>query len=296
MIIDTDNYAAANIETFTFAGGEHHCKIPKIPQRIVHIHAKMRSAYDWATLQVVCDALKREMHEIYLFLPYLPGARQDRVTSPGSPLTCAVYAGMLAQMVDHVTVTDIHSAEALKVLEDMVGRSRVTAMTPHWLVPELIRTSNQHMPDFVVAPDKGGVKRAQQAAFALGGMGGNSLPVMECTKERDPATGQLSKFVVPMAAMYDDEARYLIVDDICDGGGTFVGWLQEFRKRRPKAKVDLWVTHGIFSRGISALNGFDQIYTTDSFYQAHTRLGANLTDPNVHTLSLLPHYLEGLTP
>jgi ribose-phosphate pyrophosphokinase len=55
----------------------------------------------------------------------------------------------------------------------------------------------------------------------------------------------------------------LIVDDICDGGGTFIG----IAKALPKdVKKYLYVTHGIFSKGLRELTGhFEHIYTTNSY-------------------------------
>jgi ribose-phosphate pyrophosphokinase len=86
-----------------------------------------------------------------------------------------------------------------------------------------------------------------------------------CSKKRDPLTGHLSGFEIknynpnPNA----DGQDLLIVDDICDGGGTFVGLAKELRKAGAK-KVYLYVTHGIFSKGLP-LEGIDRVFTTDSY-------------------------------
>ena len=58
--------------------------------------------------------------------------------------------------------------------------------------------------------------------------------------------------------------RILIVDDICDGGATFVGLAKELRAAGAK-KVYLYVTHGIFSKGLP-LEGIDKVFTTDSYF------------------------------
>jgi ribose-phosphate pyrophosphokinase len=89
--------------------------------------------------------------------------------------------------------------------------------------------------------------------------------VVYCNKKRDPETGKLDGF-----SIYDYDpnpnsngTELLIVDDICDGGGTFVGLAKKLREAGAK-KVHLFVTHGIFSKGVP-LEGIDTIYTTDSF-------------------------------
>lgn len=56
-----------------------------------------------------------------------------------------------------------------------------------------------------------------------------------------------------------------IVDDICDGGGTFTILSKELKKRNC-GKVNLIVSHGIFSKGEAPLKeNIDAVYTTDSF-------------------------------
>ena len=72
----------------------------------------------------------------------------------------------------------------------------------------------------------------------------------------------------------------LIMDDICDGGGTFV-LLAEYLLRHGAASVGLAVTHGIFTKGIDILfdAGISRIYTTDSFPQVpHDDLAVRTLD------------------
>ena len=85
--------------------------------------------------------------------------------------------------------------------------------------------------------------------------------VVECMKERDVKTGALTNF----KAMTDDlqGQTCFIVDDICDGGGTFAG-TAKMLKAKGAGKVHLIVSHGIFSRG-PVIDCIDSIYTTDSY-------------------------------
>ena len=57
----------------------------------------------------------------------------------------------------------------------------------------------------------------------------------------------------------------LIVDDLCDAGGTFIGSAQVLRDAGARS-VSLYVTHGLFSKGVGNLleQGIDRIYTTSS--------------------------------
>jgi len=57
----------------------------------------------------------------------------------------------------------------------------------------------------------------------------------------------------------------LIVDDICDGGGTFLGLAKELKSKNA-GKLYLAISHGIFSKGFESLaKDFQKIFTTDSF-------------------------------
>jgi len=85
--------------------------------------------------------------------------------------------------------------------------------------------------------------------------------VVECMKERDVKTGALTNFKA-MADHLDGQTCF-IVDDICDGGGTFAGTARML-KEKGAGKVNLIVSHGIFSKG-PVIEFIDEIYTTDSY-------------------------------
>jgi ribose-phosphate pyrophosphokinase len=107
--------------------------------------------------------------------------------------------------------------------------------------------------DAVIAPDKGGQARAEEMAESL------HQSVVYASKVRDVTTGRLSGFDVNV----DAGCHYLVSDDICDGGGTFIGLGEKIREQG--ATADLYVSHGIFSKGTDALKSiYNNIYTTDS--------------------------------
>ena len=83
------------------------------------------------------------------------------------------------------------------------------------------------------------------------------LPKYHCSKERDQITGKIIKHTYPEIK----EDNILVVDDICDGGRTFVDLLNNYNK-----KLHLAITHGIFSNGaLEKLRGFKTINCTDSY-------------------------------
>jgi ribose-phosphate pyrophosphokinase len=63
---------------------------------------------------------------------------------------------------------------------------------------------------------------------------------------------------------------FVIIDDICDGGATFIGIAEAIHNFRKDykcifGKIDLIVTHGVFSKGFTELTKcIDNIYCTNS--------------------------------
>jgi len=85
------------------------------------------------------------------------------------------------------------------------------------------------------------------------------LPV--CLHKRDVRTGNILGVVVDQNVT---DLNLLVVDDICDGGRTFTELSKTLSM--PK-KLELFVTHGIFSKGVKELTeAYDHIYTTNSFH------------------------------
>lgn len=252
--IDFEPYGQSiPFETFTFNGGEPHIKIKAsiAAGEAIRICTRIRSFNDMGFLMIAVDALRRMgVNEIHLLLPYFPGARQDRVMVPGEPLTVKVYADLVNGMnFQKVTILDPHSEVTSAILE------RTTILSNHEFVKQAISDRKNYL---LVAPDGGALKKIYGLSKALG-----VVPVIECGKQRDVTTGQLSGFTVYKEDLANQTC--IIVDDICDGGGTFLG-LAEALKKKNAGELILMVTHGIFSKGLDHLSQhFSAIYTTDSF-------------------------------
>lgn len=250
-------------EAFTFAGGEPHLKIqPDLdatrPVRIAH---RLNTFQDLGLLCLAVDALRRMgVRHIEAFIPYFPAARQDRVMVPGEPLSVKVYADIInALRLERVTVFDPHSEVTPALLNGC------TVLSNHDFIQQVL--AQMPVEPLLVSPDGGALKKIYQLSAALGGR-----EVVECSKSRDVKTGQLADFQV-----YADNLRgqaCLIVDDICDGGGTFIGLAAALRAKNA-GPLYLAVSHGIFSKGLDELGAcFAQIFTTDSVRGlAHPKVG-----------------------
>lgn len=182
-----------------------------------------------------------------LVLPYIPGARADR----GHPFGLMVYADFISNLhLDQIVVFDPHSEASVQLLKSWSYLDVVDS-------DELLKDSSEIGQDYVgvIAPDKGAVHRAQGVADALG------VPLFKAEKTRDFDSGKLTGFTCePLPT-----GRLLLVDDICDGGGTFLG-LANALGLAP-SDLDLYVSHGVFS-GNALLylpQRFHNIFTTNSY-------------------------------
>lgn len=249
--LGTEN--AVQFQSFVFAGGEPHIKISSSFDftSVVQLTHRINSFNDLGLICTTVDALKRMgVKAIKLFVPYFPAARQDRVMIPGEPLTVKVYADIINALgLDNVTVFDPHSEVTPALLNNC------TVIPNHVFIQKVVAQVGEGVK--LISPDGGALKKIYKVSEFLGG-----AEVVECSKSRDVKTGKLSGFKV-----YTDDlkgADCLIVDDICDGGGTFIG-LAEALKAKNAGKLYLAISHGIFSKGFDELGQyFEQIFTTDS--------------------------------
>lgn len=243
------------IETFTFPGGEVHVKVPdgSWRQGPHTITAHLADSEGIMQLLMLTNAL-REFCSPYkpvirLRMPYCPYARQDRVCNKGEALSIKVFADLInAQNYNYVETWDPHSDVTPALFNNMDAISIVDL-----LYQKSYRARFKEMS--FVAPDAGAAKKVFKVAQTFG------VEFIQAEKRRDLATGELSGFGYQGDVQGKD---LLIVDDICDGGGTFVGLGAKLKEGEANS-VSLYVTHGIFSKGFDVFDGvIDKIYTTVS--------------------------------
>lgn len=240
-------------QSFIFSGGEPHIKIKSDfdVSETVKITHRINSFNDFGLLLLAVDALKRmDVKLINVFIPYFPAARQDRVMIAGEPLSVKVYADILNSLkLNKIMVFDAHSEVTSALLDNC------EVIPNHDFIAQVLRKIGNDVK--LISPDGGALKKIYKVSEYLGG-----IDVVECSKSRDVKTGKLSGFKV-----YDDDLQgmdCLIVDDICDGGGTFIGLAEELKKKNA-GKLYLAVSHGIFNKGFESMKAFEKIFTTDSF-------------------------------
>lgn len=268
------------IQPFTFPAGEAHVKVNDnadlTEYSLFLADIRGQDPQDLLHLAMWEDVLIHEAPHArrILFLPYLPAARADR----GRPLGAEVYARWVNGLnIDQIITIDPHSP----VAPEQYFREPTIFPVERIIRKVLQDSSRDSKPNNayvgVIAPDKGAVDRATRAATVMG------VPVFRAEKSRDFESGKLTGF--QMLDELPAEGKLLIVDDICDGGGTFIGIAEA--TGLPKERLDLWVTHGVFSKGLRALSEhFGQVHTTDSYANRTALFSQHINDHDVYELTL----------
>jgi len=258
---------SVNLNYITFPGGEVHINAVDIDaERATRftLTSNITSSDDIMELLMVTDAIRRQSGQtpIHLVMPYVPYARQDRVCNPGEALGIKVFCDLInAQNYASVTILDPHS-DVTGALLDRVHIIDQTATVGQVLaLPEFANGVT------LVSPDAGASKKVLKLAKAYG-----IKDVVFADKVRDTKTGEITS--IEVRGFIPDSQPLLVVDDICDGGRTFIELAKALELEAPLNPFYLYVTHGIFSKGTDTLlDRYMKIYTTrDWTNQKHPRV------------------------
>lgn len=234
-----------------------------LPNKItVSITSRLNSFKDLEIIISANQALREfsYVENVKLNVPYFLGARSDRKFEAGTSnyLKTVICPIINAQNFSRVTVLDPHS----DVLEACLNNYH--KHNNHRLVKDaLTKIDNKDGAQSricLVSPDAGAYKKIFDVAkeFKIDN-------IITASKVRDIKTGKILRTDIPTLDQHND-IKYVIIDDICDGGRTFIELAKAIKGSRPTAKVYLIVTHGIFSAGFKELSQyFEGIYTTNSY-------------------------------
>jgi len=255
-------------ETIEFPAGEPHIKIKDKHSFFTSdvIEVKARNFQDLALLQVANNLAKFNRHKLLWYVPYFPFARQDRRINPYDGFEAKVALDMVKDL--DIVISDPHS--------------ELTSQLPHHAQSETFKVFKNRgaFPEnsIYIIPDAGAAKKAVANLKHLP----PGTPSIQCLKHRDPHTGVLSNFEV----LADDlkGSPCIVVDDICDGGGTFLGIANKLKEKNA-GDLTLIVTHGLFTRGTSVLE--------ENFSQILGFGNTNLNNDKVKLLSYSKLYRNG---
>lgn len=211
-------------------------------------------ASEMVQLMYVVEALELLGQELpkTLYLPYLPNARADRVFKKGNANPLDNFMRYLTIFeFEEITCYDVHSEKALELAEKF---HLPLKSQPQFSV--LVSCFKHRLRGtMLVAPDKGASEKTKR----LSEWTGNAM--IQVTKHRSLDTGRIVSVEVPEGD-YSGKT-FTIIDDICDGGGTFIPIAKQL-KEMGASEVNLCVTHGIFSKGLDIFKDcVDNVYVAN---------------------------------
>ena len=237
----TATYATIDevFERFNYPAGESHIRLHDDidVSGLEVIEATAFSFGDLAQIVTADRILRRTGTQVRWFVPYFPFARHDRRNDAGDGFELKLALEMVSEI--DIVIADPHS--------DVAGQ------LPHIgqvdVVASLRRAGVFDNNPVVIIPDAGATKKAYEWI--------DGETVIQASKRRDPATGELSGFAIRETDFGGRPG--IIVDDIVDGGGTFLG-LAAVLKAHNAGPLTLAATHGLFTKGTDILfESFDSI-------------------------------------
>lgn len=190
---------------------------------------------------------------IYLYMPYIPNARMDRVKNEDEVFTLKWFADFInALHFRRVVVLDPHSNVATALINN------VYVVQPAWYIGRAIAAIGVENL-LLCYPDEGAAKRYSElmpAKYIFG------------IKHRDWRTGKIERLELTTPENVAGHT-VLIVDDICSRGGTFTHTARALKEAGAK-DVFLYVTHcenTIFDGTVLTDGLIRRVYTTNSIYR-----------------------------
>ena len=224
-------------------------------------------------LLIIVDALRRSSaRRITAVIPYFGYARQDRKSSPRTPISAKLVANLITRAgVDRVLTLDLHAGQIQGFFD--IPTDNLFAG------PVLVRDIKDHYDlrnTVVVSPDVGGVVRARALAKRIG------TPLAIVDKRRDrPGESEVMNIIGDVKGH-----SCILIDDIVDSGGTLCNAADALLAQGAK-DVTAYITHGVLSGGAVARvtsSKLKSLVITDSIQPTEAVKVAR----NIRVLSIAP--------
>lgn len=185
-----------------------------------------------------------------LRIKYLPYGRQDKHTANNATFALRPFANLLNSLnFEEIIIHDPHSQTAL----DLIHNSK--AQYPTKELQKSMEAIGFDKSWIICYPDKGATDKYWKVYPYV---------YMHGEKTREQQTGKITKYELRHSSLESFRKNVLIVDDICDGGATFILLTKALREAGAN-EVNLFVTHGLFTKGLKPLldSGIKRIFTQD---------------------------------
>lgn len=233
-------------EVISFPDGEKHLKINQLDRKEdVEVICRITNSDELFLLMQLSDILNRQCVRVSkIYISYLMSMRCDRLFSLEQPFSLRIVSDVINSFnAETVYITEPHSNATLSLIKNSVNN------------PVFFVTADNN---FVFCfPDSGAIERNKNSVT-------KHRPI-KCNKKRDVSTGQIIGINIEDSGDYAEGMDIVVIDDLCDGGSTFLGIESELRKLNPKS-ITLAVTHAVQKRGIERVaDVYDMVVITNSY-------------------------------
>ena len=230
-------------------------------------------------LLITCDALRRgSARRITPVIPYFGYARQDRKSGSRTPISAKLVANLITEAgANRVLTMDLHAGQIQGFFDIPVDNLPAAP-----LFSRDIEERFAGRDPMIVSPDVGGVLRARIIARRLN----TDLAIIDKRRER----AGVSEVMNIIGAVKGRDC--ILVDDICDSGGTLCNAAEALLANGAKS-VSVYISHGVLSGGavariaaspIEMMTITDSIMATEAVRLAH----------NIRQLSIAPLLAEAM--
>ena len=212
---------------------------------------------DLFILMQLSDIVNRRGLSCTLYVTYLLAARTDRLFSWNTSFTLKIVMDVLRSFNSEIMILDPHSDVANRLSGNKVYEINFVNMLINYT--DIFDDSDNIV---IVAPDEGAKDRLEHIVAS-------SIfrnPIIYCSKTRDE-NGKVTEVKVKSESpiQVNKKTRLIAIDDLCDGGGTFMAIAPELKKYEAK-EVDLVITHSIQLDGLEKVASvYDKVITSNSY-------------------------------
>ena len=218
-------------------------------------------------LLVTLDALKRgSARSMTAVMPYFGYARQDRKTTPRSPISAKLVANLITTAgAERVLTMDLHAGQIQGFFDIPVDN-----LYAEPVFAKDIREKFDNGALTIVSPDVGGVVRARGMAKRLD----TDLAIIDKRRDRD-GVSEVMNIIGDVS-----DRHCILIDDIVDSAGTLCNAADALIDSGAKS-VAAYVTHGVFSgEAVARVSSsqLEKLVVTDSIMETEDVRGSNTID------------------
>lgn len=219
-------------------------------KELISIKCSVKSFSDLEVLSCVIGALRNNDFYIQtLEFVYLFGMRSDRSFLKGQP---NYFRDVVAPIINSYNIREIYMYEP----HSDISLCAINNSSKYYFninYHPLIISNSSNL--FFICGDK------STTHFM-----GNSVCYFNKTRNGNDIHVDLHQDILEALKALREDVSIIIIDDLCDAGGTFIAEAKYLREKSVKNKLWLYVYHGLFTKGLDPLlEHFDKIICTNSY-------------------------------